>query len=199
MEYVQGGSLHDFLDKKHLLNLDESRFIAAELICGIQFLHSRGVIHRDLKPENTLMSREGHVKITDFGLAVVNIVGRNKVMGQCGTLEYMSPEVLGDKRYGFAADWWSLGVMICEMITGHYPFKTTYTFKDYRRNVLTTLPCYHEWLSTDARDLLNGLLNKNPKSRLEFARNIRKHAFFSDIDWKDLELCKVHPPYLVTT
>uniref|UniRef100_A0A8C5PMG0 Protein kinase domain-containing protein n=1 Tax=Leptobrachium leishanense TaxID=445787 RepID=A0A8C5PMG0_9ANUR len=195
MEYVQGGSLHDFLAKKHVLNLDEARFIAAELICGIQFLHSHGVIHRDLKPENTLMSYEGHVKIADFGLAAENIVGRKKAVGQYGTLKYIAPEVLGDKRYGCSADWWSLGVMICQMITGQFPFKA----EDYSRNILKARPCYPEWLSTDARDLLNRLLDKNPKSRLEFSRNIRKHAFFSDIDWKDLELCRVRPPYLVTT
>lgn len=93
MEYLSCGDLYQLLQMKGELDITEARFYAAELVCGIQFLHSKGVIHRDLKPDNILLADTGHLKITDFGLAIDNMHGGRTASRGAGTVGYMAPEV----------------------------------------------------------------------------------------------------------
>ena len=97
------------------------KFIGAQIVLALGYLHSRGVVHRDLKPENVLMDEEGYISLADFGLA--KFLQRNdQTYSFCGTAEYLAPEILNMTGHGFSVDWWTLGILLYEMATGRPPF-----------------------------------------------------------------------------
>uniref|UniRef100_A0A1B8XU69 Protein kinase domain-containing protein n=1 Tax=Xenopus tropicalis TaxID=8364 RepID=A0A1B8XU69_XENTR len=136
MEFASGGSLKDLLKKEHHLKTRQVIFYSAEMVCGLQYLHSRGIIHCDLKPDNILISSEGHIKIADFGLAVEHVFGHDTTCGYRGTPKYMAPEVLADQRYNAAVDWWAFGIILCQMATGWYPFDDKHGDAALRHSIL---------------------------------------------------------------
>ena len=87
------------------------------------YLHSQGIIYRDLKPENILLDKDGHIRLTDFGLSKDNMAGKEKTKTFCGTPSYASPEMLQKKAYDKSVDWWSVGILIYEMLVGQPPFR----------------------------------------------------------------------------
>ncbi|OCT70140.1 hypothetical protein XELAEV_18037061mg, partial [Xenopus laevis] len=148
MEFLSGGSLEDQLEKQGSLDMDRVLFYSAEMVCGLQFLHSKGIIHRDIKPCNILLDHQGHVRISDFGLAVQNVFEGDTITDRVGTMEYMAPEILQKKPYNAAVDWWSFGITICDMATGEIPFNN---------NIDSTIndePEIPNWLDDDLIDLL---------------------------------------------
>ncbi|XP_031758600.1 protein kinase C delta type-like [Xenopus tropicalis] len=161
------------------------RILAAEIVCGLNFLHSRGIIHRDLKPENILIDSTGHIKIADFGLAVENVFGDETTTGWAGTYDYMAPEIIW-MVYDSCVDYWSLGVILYEMLTGRIP-----TFSWFRK----TLQC-PENLNTEAKDILTNLLTYSPSKRRNFVGNIKQHPFFRPIDWQAVEAGRIKPPFI---
>ncbi|CAG9840123.1 unnamed protein product [Diabrotica balteata] len=198
MEYVNGGELFFHLSRERVFSEDRTRFYGAEIISALAYLHSQGIIYRDLKLENLLLDKDGHIKIADFGLCKEDITYGRTTKTFCGTPEYLAPEVLEDNDYGRAVDWWGIGVVMYEMMCGRLPF--------YNRDhdVLFTLILMEEVkfpknLSTEAKELLAGLLVKDPTKRLgggpEDAKQIMAHPFFSSINWRDLELKKIPPPF----
>ncbi|XP_017772202.1 PREDICTED: RAC serine/threonine-protein kinase isoform X2 [Nicrophorus vespilloides] len=198
MEYVNGGELFFHLSRLRVFNEDRTRFYGAEIISALAYLHSQGIIYRDLKLENLLLDKDGHIKITDFGLCKEDIAYGSTTKTFCGTPEYLAPEVLEDSDYGRAVDWWGIGVVMYEMMCGRLPFYN----KDH--DVLFTLIIVEEvkfpkTLSNDAKDLLAGLLIKDPVKRLgggpDDAKQIMTHPFFSSINWRDLEQKKIPPPF----
>uniref|UniRef100_A0A803JJC4 Protein kinase domain-containing protein n=1 Tax=Xenopus tropicalis TaxID=8364 RepID=A0A803JJC4_XENTR len=154
MEYAGGGSLSNLLGIKHHLKKRHVIFYSAELICGVQHLHSLGIIHRDLKPDNILLTSDGHMKIADFGIAAEGVFGHKTIRGKTGTCWYMAPELLGNKKYNAAVDWWSLGIIVSEMATGKSPFHDDYHQQDVRSSILTEKPVFPEGMSTTLQDLL---------------------------------------------
>ncbi|XP_063295399.1 protein kinase C delta type-like [Pelobates fuscus] len=196
MEHVPGGSLRSYMAGKECLPMGEARFFSSNLVCGIQYLHSRGILHRDLKPDNILLGANGYLKIADFGLSAENIFTETTTRGQAGTLNYMAPEVLSSKPYGQSADWWSFGVILCRMITGQYPFNTSLSRQEFIEEVLNMNPRYPTWLCSIPTDLLDKLLDKDPNARAVAGRNIREHPFYTNTNWKDLEGGKVTCPFL---
>lgn len=91
----------------------------AQTILALEYLHGKGVVYRDIKPENILIDSEGHVKLTDFGLSKSNLQNQNNMTDSfCGTTEYLAPEIIKDKQYGYSVDWYSLGLVMYEMLTG---------------------------------------------------------------------------------
>ncbi|XP_075037495.1 protein kinase C delta type-like [Mixophyes fleayi] len=180
MEYARGGDFHDLLCRKGPLNIPSARFYGAEIVCGVQFLHSKGIVHRDLKPENILVTETGHVKIADFGLAIENIYGDRTATEYAGTPGYVAPEMLSGEEYNAGADWYSFGVIMTQMVTGRHKYHTT-LFKA---------------LGADVKDIVKKLLCKDQGMRLGVHGNIRQHPFFKHIDWVSLEALKVEPPYI---
>ncbi|XP_041430604.1 protein kinase C theta type-like [Xenopus laevis] len=169
-------------------------FYSAELIIGLQFLHSRGIVHRDLKLSNILISKDGHVKIADFGVIAEGVYYGKKIKDIAGTKSYMAPEIFLNRPYDSGVDWWAFGIILCRMATGQSPFNAGQD-KNYLAYLVTrTRPVYPTGLSTKARALLDELLEKVPEMRLGTRGYIRSHPFFHSINWADLESLKVPPP-----
>ncbi|OCT71817.1 hypothetical protein XELAEV_18034795mg [Xenopus laevis] len=194
MEYLSGGSLENELLRHGTLDMERVRFHSAEMICGLQYLHGVGIIHRDIKPVNVLLDHRGHVKISDFGLAKQSIFEDDLTTGLAGTLGYMAPEILQEKAYNAAVDWWAFGVTICEMATGMSPFYNS-DIKQLKDSIKFHEPEIPDWLDDDLKHLLGKLLEKDRKQRLGVRGDIRSHSFYKPIDWVALEEEKLQPPY----
>ncbi|XP_076829240.1 protein kinase C delta type-like isoform X2 [Brachyhypopomus gauderio] len=194
MEYVNGGELYFHKQKKERLDLNRATFYAAEIVCGLQFLHGKGVIHRDLKLDNVLLDGEGHVKITDFGLCKENVFGDNLTKTFCGTPEYTAPEILLEQQYSFSVDWWSFGVLVYGMLVGVLPFDGDDKEELYEA-ILNDTPVFPPWINMDTRNMLKGLFERDPAQRLGVVSNIRGHSFFKTVDWTALERREIEPPY----
>ncbi|KAF1842517.1 kinase-like protein [Cucurbitaria berberidis CBS 394.84] len=199
LEYAQGGELFHHLAAERMFSEDVTAFYMAEMILALDHLHRTvGVIYRDLKPENCLLDSEGHLLLTDFGLSKVSLDEDNPCNSFLGTVEYMAPEVVQGLEYGAAVDWWSLGALGFDLLTGAPPFAGNNNAKIQEKIVKQklSLPYY---LSADAKDLLTRLLRKEPKKRLGFnmpkdLQTVKNHRFFRKIDWKKLEARELEPP-----
>ena len=199
LEYAQGGELFEHLRLQGMFQEDTAAFYLAELVLALEHLHSTvGVVYRDLKPENCLLDAEGHLLLTDFGLSKVAVDGEHHCRSMTGTVEYMAPEVILMQDYGTAVDWWSLGILGVDLLSGKTPFAANNDQKIREKIVKSklTLPFF---FGPDARDLLTRLLRKEPKKRLgacmpKDMKTIKNHRFFRKIDWKKLEMRELEPP-----
>ncbi|KAH0832515.1 Serine/threonine-protein kinase psk1 [Fonsecaea pedrosoi] len=211
LEYASGGELFRHLELEKFFSEEVAAFYIAEIVLALDYLHNTvGVIYRDLKPENCLLNAEGHLLLTDFGLSKVAVQDPSTPGGsRCnslgvGTIEYMAPEIIrgSDESdwgpgYGKACDWWSLGAMACDLMTGKPPFGGG-SWTKIQQNIMYQKLSLPYFLSPDAKDLLTRLLRKEPKKRLGVGPNdinvIKKHRFFRKIDWKKLEAKELEPP-----
>jgi RAC serine/threonine-protein kinase len=196
MDYINGGELFFHLQKEKRFSEDRVRFYAAEIVAGLEYLHSAGVIYRDLKPENLLLTHEGHIVMTDFGLSKEGLHERDDRTGTfCGTPEYLAPEVLEGKGYGKAVDWWSFGTLMYEMLTGLPPFYCEDVQQMYTKIMTAELET-PDSVSPQAADLLAKLLDRNPDTRLQDPPQIKKHPFFQPIDFEKLIKKQIRPPFV---
>ncbi len=198
LEYGQGGELFTHLKTERMFSEETAAFYMAELVLALSHLHDDlGVVYRDLKPENCLLDAEGHLLLTDFGLSKV-AVDSDECNSMLGTVEYMAPEVIQGKKYGKAVDWWSLGALGFDLMTGHPPFRGPNHAK-IQDNIVRQKLALPFFLSPDAKDLLTRLLRKDPAKRLgsnmpKDLAAIQKHRFFRKIDWKLLAARELTPP-----
>ncbi|EGG17682.1 putative protein serine/threonine kinase [Cavenderia fasciculata] len=198
MDFVNGGQLFYHLKKELMFKESQARFYLAELILGLEHLHELGICHRDLKPENILLDSEGHIVLTDFGLAKEEI-GEDELTpckSFCGTLEYMAPEIITRNGYGKAVDIWSVGILMYDMLVGHPPFtnKNNATLQDM---ILKEKPKIPKFVSPHGQNLIANLLQKDPKKRLTIQK-IKKHGFFKGLEWHKLERREIAPPFIPT-
>lgn len=199
LEYAQGGELFTHLAMERMFSEEVASFYMAELVLALEHLHNNvGVVYRDLKPENCLLDADGHLLLTDFGLSKVAVDGQDRCNSSLGTVEYMAPEVVQGKPYGKACDWWSLGALGFDLLTGSPPFKANNHAKIQEKIVKQKLVLPY-FLGPDAKDLLTRLLRKEPHKRLGYhmpkdIQTIKKHRFFRKIDWKSLERRELEPP-----
>ncbi|XP_075284277.1 protein kinase C theta type isoform X2 [Opisthocomus hoazin] len=194
MEYLNGGDLMFHIQSCHKFDLPRATFYAAEIICGLQFLHSKGIIYRDLKLDNVLLDNEGHIKIADFGMCKENMFGDAKTSTFCGTPDYIAPEILLGQKYNTSVDWWSFGVLLYEMLIGQSPFHGQ-DEEELFQSIRMDNPFYPRWLDKDAKDILVKLFVREPERRLGARGNIRQHAFFREINWEALEERRMEPPF----
>ncbi|CAG9328872.1 unnamed protein product [Blepharisma stoltei] len=199
LEYCPGGELFFHLSRAQRFDEPRATFYAACMVLAIEHLHSLNIVYRDLKPENILIDAEGYAKITDFGLSKENIVDNTGAQSFCGTPEYLAPEILAKQGHGKAVDWWSLGALIFEMLTGLPPFYTRDREKLFN-SILHEDINFPSYLSNNAKDLLQRLFVKDPSQRLGCGPNdsepIKSHPFFESINWGALLRKEMRPPFL---
>ena len=200
LEYAQGGELFHHLAMERMFSEETAAFYMAEMVLALEHLHQNvRVIYRDLKPENCLLDAEGHLLLTDFGLSKVAAEeDEDRANSVLGTIEYMAPEVVRGDGYDFTVDWWSLGAIGFDLLTGHPPFGGGNHAK-IQQNILKQKLQLPYFLGPDAKDLLIRLLRKESNKRLggtsaKDVKALKAHRFFRKIDWKKLERREVEPP-----
>uniref|UniRef100_A0A8C5T2M8 G protein-coupled receptor kinase n=1 Tax=Malurus cyaneus samueli TaxID=2593467 RepID=A0A8C5T2M8_9PASS len=200
LDLMNGGDLHYHLSQHGVFSEAEMRFYAAEIILGLEHMHSRFVVYRDLKPANILLDEFGHVRISDLGLAC-DFSKRSPTPACEGTHGYMAPEVLQKGvAYDSSADWFSLGCMLFKLLRGHSPFRQHKTKDKHEidRMTLTMAVELPDSFSPELRSLLEGLLQRDVNRRLgcmgRGAQEVKEEPFFKGLDWQMVFLQKYPPP-----
>jgi len=205
MDYMSGGDLKTQLDEGQVFSEERAKFYAAEIVLAVQFLHRNGILYRDLKLKNVLVDSDGHCKIADFGLSKLGLFRPCRARTQCGTPFCMAPEILKNLPHGQGVEWWAVGVIIFEMITGNLPFyydEEDDSDDDRARDGLDQKiqhdeAEFPEYMSLAAVSIVTQLSMKDPEQRLGSKGSfeaIRQHPFFKGIDWKALQEKRVKPP-----
>ncbi|KAI8016159.1 putative serine/threonine protein kinase IRE4 [Camellia lanceoleosa] len=221
IEYLNGGDLYSLLRKVGCLEEDVARIYIAELVLALEYLHSLGIVHRDLKPDNILIAHDGHIKLTDFGLSKIGLMNstgdlpgpdtdgitlldahdqhaqktedRNQ-QSAVGTPDYLAPEILLGTEHGYAADWWSVGIILFEFITGIPPFNAERPEIIFD-NILSRKipwPSVPDDMSYEAQDLIDRFLVLDQDQRLgaKGSSEVKAHPFFNGVNWDTLTLQK---------
>ena len=213
MEYIEGGELFYLIRRHGAISERAAKIYVAEIVLALAFLHKNGVIHRDLKPENVLLREDGHVCLTDFGLAKdlgfgldeeeeeeedEEETGRTRTL--CGTDEYMAPEMILRENYGKAVDYWALGCLLFEMVIGKAPFRHR-NRKKLHRLILESRISLPPYLEASSHSILKQLLCRDPSRRLGATKStmlrvggiqeLKRHPFFRGLDWLRLEAGEV--------
>ena len=199
MPYLAGGELFQHLKKFGTFDEEKVRFYGAQIALALEYLHKKGIIYRDLTPENILMDENGYLKLADFGMAK-KLKEDEKTLSFCGTPEYLAPEIITMEGHDKTVDWWSFGILLFEMLYGKSPFYMENINKMY--DLIKTSPVKFPKkvnLSEEAKDIIQKLLEKNPKKRLGSKggiEEIKKHPFFAKIDFNLIEQKKVEAPFI---
>ncbi|CAI6337648.1 unnamed protein product [Periconia digitata] len=197
MDFVEGGELFSLLRKSQRFPNPVAKFYAAEVTLALDYLHAQNIIYRDLKPENLLLDRHGHLKITDFGFAkeVPDITWT-----LCGTPDYLAPEVVASKGYNKSVDWWSLGILIFEMLCGFTPFWDGGSPMKIYENILKGRVKYPPYIHHDAQDLLQKLITPDLTKRLGNlhggSKDVMNHPWFAEVTWERLQKKDIDAPYV---
>ncbi|KIX06094.1 cAMP-dependent protein kinase type 2 [Rhinocladiella mackenziei CBS 650.93] len=197
MDFIEGGELFSLLRKSQRFPNPVAKFYAAEVTLALEYLHGQNIIYRDLKPENLLLDRHGHIKITDFGFAkdVPDITWT-----LCGTPDYLAPEVVASKGYNKSVDWWSLGILIFEMLCGFTPFWDGGSPVKIYENILKGRVKYPPYIHHDAQDLLVQLITSDLTKRLGNLHggpaDIKNHPWFAEVTWERLVKKDIDAPYV---
>ncbi|KAJ9624725.1 Serine/threonine-protein kinase [Knufia peltigerae] len=198
-DFMSGGELFWHLQKEGRFKEDRAKFYIAELILALKHLHEHNIVYRDLKPENILLDANGHIALCDFGLSKANLTQDDTTNTFCGTTEYLAPEVLLDEQgYTKMVDFWSLGVLVFEMCCGWSPFYAEDTQQMYKNIAFGKVRFPRDALSTEGRNFVKGLLNRNPRHRLGAngdADELMAHPFFGDVNWDALGKKNLIPPF----
>ena len=195
LEYVAGGEMFTYLRSIGHLSSLHARFYAAQVVSIFEYLHSKSIVYRDLKPENILIAATGYLKLTDFGFAKL-VESRTYTL--CGTPEYLAPEILLNKGHGKPVDWWTLGILIYEMLVGIDPFSDEDPMNVYHK-ILKGKINFPKHFDKNARSLVKHLLVADLSKRYGNLRNgvsdIKNHRWFLGMDWARLLTRTMPPPY----
>ncbi|XP_070591068.1 cGMP-dependent protein kinase 2-like isoform X2 [Erythrolamprus reginae] len=199
LEFCQGGELWAKLREVRCFSEPVSIFCSACVVEALDYLHGQGIVYRDLKPENLMLDAKGYIKLVDFGFAKALRRGE-KTYSFCGTPEYLAPEILRHEGHDYAVDFWTLGVLIFEMLVGRPPFHSTEPQKIYSR-IMDGVFSFPAFVSEAACSLVAKLCRRRPGQRLgntsSGIRGIRKHRWFSSLSWKKLALRQIEAPTTV--
>merc|ERR1719329_298649 len=201
LEVALGGELFATYNRKSLHgSVPHARFYSAGVIFAFLHLHERYIIYRDLKPENLLLTDRGHIKLTDMGLAKF-VIG--KTFTTCGTPDYFAPELIASSGHSRAVDWWTLGILIFELLSGHPPFESSNPMHIYGKVMKGIEKVkFPSKCQGPAGDLIKGLLARDPTERLPMKQDGAKlllgHGWYVDsgFDWGAMERLEMTPPYI---
>ncbi|QSZ28546.1 hypothetical protein DSL72_003044 [Monilinia vaccinii-corymbosi] len=200
MEYISGGDLMLHIQRGQF-GTKRAQFYAAEVCLALKYFHENGVIYRDLKLDNILLTLDGHIKIADYGLCKEEMWYGSTTSTFCGTPEFMAPEILLDKKYGRAVDWWAFGVLIYQMLLQQSPFRGEDEDEIYDA-ILADEPLYPIHMPRDSVSILQKLLTREPEQRLGSgptdAQEIMSQPFFRSINWDDVYHKRIAPPFQPT-
>ena len=192
-EYIAGGELFKRLQTRRKIHITQVRFYAAEITSVFIYLHNHCIIYRDLKPENILITASGHIKLIDFGFAT-ELKHGDKDNTFCGTLDYLAPEMINRTGHDHSIDWWTLGVLLYELLIGCTPFHSKTSSNVYDK-ILKSEPIFPKGMDSDAQDLICKLLVKDPQSRIK-GEDVKNHPFFTNINWTDVEKMQMQPIWI---
>ncbi|KAL9339403.1 hypothetical protein Peur_068418 [Populus x canadensis] len=179
MEYVSGGQLADKLPYAKKLRESEARRIFHQLIEAVDYCHNRGVYHRDLKPENLLLDGKGNLKVSDFGLSALQKTA-SLLTTTCGSPFYIAPELIENKGYeGAAADVWSCGVILFELLSGYLPFDERNLIMLYKKISAADYTC-PQWFTESQKKLISRILDPNPRKRITLPEILEDEWFQID-------------------
>lgn len=200
-EYCRGGDLRQYMDERAAPFAEYcARFIAAEAVIALEFLHGLGIMHRDVKPGNIFLNSDGHIKLADFGLAKM-LIQSNGILGRtfsfCGTKSYMAPEMWRDQGYDVGIDFWAFGAFVYELVVGYPPFLAEKD-EEFRQEIEDPEICFPDHLSSNVQRLISELLIPAPEKRLGNAvsgwEEIKQHNWFIGVDWKAVKQRLIESP-----
>ncbi|RLN26067.1 hypothetical protein BBO99_00000517 [Phytophthora kernoviae] len=194
VELALGGELFTYLRKRDHFEEPVARFYIASVVLVFQHMHSKGIVYRDLKPENILLDNDGFMKLADFGLAKL-VTDRTWTL--CGTPDYLAPEIILNKGHDRAVDYWALGVLIFELMTGTAPFYAQDPMQIYALIIQGNVK-FPAYMGRACIDLVQKLLCQNPVRRLgnmkHGIKDIINHRWFSSFQWESLRTKTMKPP-----
>ena len=200
MDLLTGGDLRYHIAHKKTFSENETKFLIANMLLALQYIHSKNIIHRDIKPENLVLEKNGYVRITDFGVAKIN--EKDNSSETSGTPGYMAPEVILVQNHTFVSDFFALGVIGYEFMIGYRPYlgrgrkeiKMLIISKQAKLKV-EDLP---DGWSEEGMDFINLLLQRKPKKRLGYngVKEIMNHEWMKNIDWENLYEKKITAPFI---
>jgi len=197
IEYVQGGELFTLLRSRGSFPLEQAKFYTAHIITIFEYLHGKNIIYRDLKPENNLINKNGYLKLTDFGFA--KYLNNEKTYTLCGTPEYLAPEIILNKGHGKPVDWWTMGILLYEMLVGIDPFSDDDPMQIYQKIIKGKIN-FPKDFDKNAKSLIKHLLTADTTKRYGCLKNgvkdILNHRLFIGYDWKNFVFLKMQPPYI---
>ncbi|NXO89111.1 KGP2 kinase, partial [Certhia brachydactyla] len=198
LEACLGGELWSLLRDRGSFDEFTTKFCVGCVTEAFDYLHQIGIIYRDLKPENLILDAEGYIKLVDFGFAK-KIGSGQKTWTFCGTPEYVAPEVILSKGHDFSVDFWSLGILVYELLTGSPPFSGADQMMTYNL-ILKGIEKldFPKKITRRPEDLIRRLCRQNPTERLGNLRNgindIKKHRWLSGFNWDSLKVRKLTSP-----
>ncbi|KAJ4493799.1 AGC/PKA protein kinase [Lentinula edodes] len=204
MDFVPGGELFTLLRRSNRFPEPVAKFYAAEVALALHHLHTLHIVYRDLKPENILLNSDGHIKVADFGFAKAC---SSVTWTLCGTPDYLAPEIISQQRYNKSVDWYALGVLIFEMLTGLPPYHQAQGNPAILYEKITAGPAHIRWPSANneefpllAKDLIVKLMDCDPSKRYgnmqHGAGDVFAHPWFREVDWPKLCSRDIIAPYL---
>ena len=202
MDFLSGGDLRYHLSRKKpcIFSEIQTKFFISNIILALEYIHNQKIIHRDIKPENLVMDLNGYIRLTDFGIAIINNKDNSKESS--GTAGYMAPEVMIQQGHSYPADFFALGVIGYEFMIGHRPYHGR-----NRKQVKNNIMSYQAKIkfnnkkkgwSENSRDFINRLLQRRPIKRLGYngIKELKNHLWLKDINWDLLRKKKVRAPYI---
>eukprot|EP00658_Telonema_sp_P-2_P083461 TRINITY_DN9046_c0_g2_i3.p1 TRINITY_DN9046_c0_g2~~TRINITY_DN9046_c0_g2_i3.p1 ORF type:complete len:302 (-),score=46.94 TRINITY_DN9046_c0_g2_i3:303-1208(-) len=195
LEFVPAGDLFSLLDRHDHLPAKSAAFYMVCIALGLDHLHQRLIVYRDMKPENVMISQTGYAKIADLGLAKKLKNSAAKTFTVCGTPEYMAPELVTRQGHSFGVDFWALGILLYEMLTGMPPFYHKNPMLIYQQITSAKI----KWapiISSTSRSLIEGLLQRNNRLRQNCWATVLEHEWFNDMDIKSVHTSTVKPPWV---
>jgi serine/threonine protein kinase len=200
MDLMSGGDLRYHKSRHKKFSEEQTRFFICGIILALEYIHGNNVIHRDIKPENLVLDINGYVRLTDFGIAIINKDDNSKESS--GTAGYMAPEVMLQQGHSYPADFFALGVIGYEFMIGNRPYygKNRKQIKDFIMAYQAKIKFNNmkKGWSENSKDFINRLLQRRPVKRLGYTgiKELKNHLWLKDLDWDSLKKKKIRAPYI---